>query len=438
MRTTVRFSMEVALLLAVASNVSQAQWVTFNDATGTRLIFDPADQSTVTIDDTEEKDMIAADFDKNGFQDAAVVRKVPFSVQGARQDVLFMNESGVLVDRTEQYAPEFLTNHTDARDVIAVDVDNDTWLDLVIANTFSQLPTVYRNLGLDASGAWRGFALESPRVSDIQTSPVKFCAVSAGDVNGDFMLDLFYSNYDGVTGTRDVLQINHGPGCFTDETLAHFPDPSHVTIGSGFGTENRILDLDGDGDNDIARVGADFAFNHFNDGSGSFPLRQQQPGTSPYMFVLDDFNGDTRIDTYMVQDPQDQVNFNLGQNPDGTIQYSTFPLAQSPRTILFGGNAHSVDIDGDSDLDIGVSPVDVDIANCNTGGQFALLQNPGNGQFVDPWPSTSQNIHVEPYDFVFMKINSDNCADIFMGTCGGWKVFIQSGCTGGSGGGKKK
>ena len=46
-----------------------------------------------------EKDFAWGDFDKDGDQDVICMRTFPGSIQGGFRDILFMNESGVLVDR---------------------------------------------------------------------------------------------------------------------------------------------------------------------------------------------------------------------------------------------------------------------------------------------------------------------------------------------------
>ena len=233
------------------SDSVHGQWLDFRDETDSRLTL-----VGTTLDDGEEKDMVAGDFDSDGWMDVVVVRKVPFSVIGARAALLLMNESGRLMDRTATLAPGFNAAPTNARDVTAVDLTGDGLLDLVVANTFDEQPSFYRNLGVDGGNNWLGFADEStsrfPKILPLnQPAGPKFCAVQAGDLNGDELPDLFFSNYQSSPGTTDVLLINGGGGFFVEETVARLGDHANVAFGTGV----ELHDVDNDMDLDIITFG---------------------------------------------------------------------------------------------------------------------------------------------------------------------------------------
>ena len=158
-----------ALVCAAGSRSARAQFVEFNDETETRIDA-PND---LVVGDTQEKDYAWGDVDKDGDTDLVVVRKQPFTTTGKRVNLLLMNEGGVLVDRTDEYATASDVNGdngfdtaTNDRDVILVDVDGDGWLDMVTAVTLTDNqakhlshPRVYMNLRDDPpdSGIWQGF-----------------------------------------------------------------------------------------------------------------------------------------------------------------------------------------------------------------------------------------------------------------------------------------
>lgn len=434
-----RLAILILVLMSAPATVF-GQWVEYDDETATLLQLD-----SVGLNDTEEKDIAVGDLNGDGIDDVVIVRKAPFSNPGARTDVLLINEGGILVERTATFAPEFLSIPTDARDVLIADVTGDGWNDVIIANTFHQQPQIYRNLGIGLGGNWEGLVNESatrfpflaPPGQDPGPGPL-FCGLAAGDVDRDQDLDLFFANYNpGGSATEDVLLINDGAGNFTNETAERLGTYARVA----FGTGAAILDLNRDGHQDIVKISTLFSvtpwnsrgiFTLFNDGTGHFDTLpfQRIPGTTQeYMFMLGRFNADPYFDMYIVQDPQDQVAMGTGINPDGTVIWDLSTLTGSPRTGSFGGNLGLADVDQDGDLDMGVAPVDVDIQNCSGGnaGEFALLENDGNGNFSDPW-GLDQNIHVRPHDFSFLDVDGDGCYDILMALCTGYAVFRGTSC----------
>mgnify|MGYP003308620613 FL=1 len=145
-----------AMLFLAGFPTSHAQWLDWDLQTDSRLAL-----SSVAQSDDEEKDIWPADLNKDGWTDVIVVRKEPFSAatEPAKSDLLLINQEGTLVDMTPEFAPEFLTNVSFARDVYTVDVNGDTWDDVVIINTFNQQPMLYMNLGDDENGQWMGLSL---------------------------------------------------------------------------------------------------------------------------------------------------------------------------------------------------------------------------------------------------------------------------------------
>ncbi len=428
----------LAAWLGSAPTHAQSDWVTFTDETATRLQVEPfADATGGTYQaDTQEKDIVIADLNQDGFDDAIVVRKEPFSNSGARQDVLLMSEAGVLVDRTATLAPGFIDNPSDARDVFVGDFTGDGWDDVVIANTFGQQPHFYRNAGLDEQQQWLGLVDESstrlPFLDiPVDVNTVQFCAVWGGDVTGDGALDIYLSNYHPTVATTDILLINDGTGQFVNETASRLGDYAAVSFGSGA----EIVDIDHDGDNDIIKITTLYSappFNVgqyvlFNDGNGvfnTFPFLEL-PTDDPYMFATGDLNSDGKLDIFMEGDNQDRVLLANTIIPDQSITYDVTELVNSPRTASFGGNTKLVDIDNDGDLDVGIGPIDVDIENCGNSSEFTLMRNDGAGAMEDPF-AQSENFHLDPHDFGFLDVNGDSCMDMLMALCTGWRVFIQS------------
>ena len=388
--------------------------------------------------DDEEKDIWPADLDKDGWTDVIVVRKEPFSAasEPPKSDLLLINQEGVLVDMTADLAPEFISNPSFARDVYVVDVDGDSWDDVVIVNTFNQQPMLYMNLGEDGSGQWLGLSDESAtRLPTLTSDQPLICAVWAGDLTGNGAQDLYFVNYRVNSGggtAKDFLLINDGTGHFTDEGA----DRAGNLLNSAFGTAGQIHDMDGDGDLDIVKNTTLYNVSPwnsrgvivlFNDGTGNFPNWQNLvPNASPYMFEVVDFNGDGLLDLYVVDDGSDKILTATSHTPDTNLGFNTVNLGFSSSNG-FGGNVHAADLDLDGDLDVVVSDVDVDIPPCNSSRRMAIYEN-NAGTFSDPYGSTAFDWVTNSYDVALLDINNDGLTDIFSGKCAGYDVIMSTNC----------
>ena len=117
-----------ALLCVCAPAAFGGTWINFFDETADRVVC----ESTLFADDDQEKDYAWGDVDRDGDIDLVIVRKEPFTSSGRYPNVLLLNEGGVLVDYTDQYAvaadvagDEGFLTPTNDRDVILVDRGSD-------------------------------------------------------------------------------------------------------------------------------------------------------------------------------------------------------------------------------------------------------------------------------------------------------------------------
>ena len=155
----------VALFAGVAGAQVGVAWVTFTKQP-TMLAVDPKAIS----DASTQVGFGTGDLDQDGWDDVVAVRKQQASQAGKRTSLLLMNEDGVLIDRTAQYAAVsdmpgdlgFLTPRNTRKCALG-DVNLDGWLDVVTANNLSDgdaknisHPGVYVNQGQDGLGAWLG------------------------------------------------------------------------------------------------------------------------------------------------------------------------------------------------------------------------------------------------------------------------------------------
>ncbi|MBI5765290.1 MAG: VCBS repeat-containing protein [Planctomycetes bacterium] len=453
------------LLICAPGNPALGQWVQFNNETATRLNASAANGAS----DVEEKDYAWGDVDQDGDIDLVSVRKQPFTSAGKRTNVLYLNEGGVLTDRTTLYATDTdvpgdqgFNTPTNDRDVLLVDLNQDGWLDIVTAVTISDgdtkavgHPRIYRNKG-SIAGVWQGFKYEVNRIPTMLSltggsfNP-RFCSVAAGDLNGDGAPELWFGDYDssgsgGVSEPAgadfdDRLLMNDGNGFFTDVTNGagtHFAGT--ITVGastypfqkSAFGAAAAIEDMNGDGLKDIVKQTAlnppQYIGIGYNKASnpGYFDTYRSVYTTAPYFVSVGDLNNDNRLDMVVSDDGTDRYLLNTGNNAQGLASFSTilFPTA----TNGFGGQSVIADLNNDGWKDVLISDVDVDIGPC--GGRVAdILRNNGNAPNVT-FTSDTGNIAASTFlagvhNFAVFDINGDGWLDLVVGRCSTTQVWIN-------------
>lgn len=418
-----------ALLLPHAARAGSNDWVEFTDASATRI----SAAASVGLSDVEEKDMTSGDVDKDGDTDLVVVRKLPFSNPGPRRNVLFMNENGVMTDRSATLAPDFL-DATDDRDVALVDVDGDGWLDVVTSGTFGEQPRVLMNLGT-GKGGWLGFDYvpAENRLPTLTPAP-KFCSVSFGDVTGDLAPDLYFTDYD--NNLEDRLLINDGNGFFSDQTAARMTAAMSASV---FGTDSQIVDLNGDGFKDVLKNNASGSSPPpgfgpvvsalYNDGTGHFNFKDDIYDNAPYMIEAADFTKDGRIDLFVVDDGQDRFLINTGNDGQSHANFTSQAVTTSPATSFFGGNVKFADLDQDGVLDVMIADADTDIMGCER--RLTVLRGlgtPPNVTYGDPLVGGDRPwLPTGTFDIEALHVDDDGVLDLWIGTCSGNKLFMGAG-----------
>lgn len=456
----------------------------FANETSTRIVMDPSLQG-----DNLEKSFAIGDFDRDLDQDLVCVRKFPGSITGGFRNILFMNENGVLVDRTVEYgsaadAPgsQGLLDPTNDRDVEAVDVDGDGWLDLVVVTTMSDhlgpmlgQPRVYLNLGIDQKGGWLGFRFEDARIPVLfsktgQPANPRTCDAAVRDVTGDGHPDIFLVDYDtpetagtvcidlngdGDTADPDECQqspsenqlndydnkllVNWGddpngpgPGHFFDSTTSRM---TAAQLWSKFGTRAVVADFNVDGVEDVARISTlnpdqDVAvlYGRTGDEEGlAFDGPVTISAGGPYDIEAGDLNNDGRMDLVVVDDGKDKYLLNVNNDAVGQARFLSYTLAQS--LWEFGSRPRIADLDRDGFGDIIICDADVDLPPfCPSSGRISkIYANQADPPIVSfslssaiPAASLSSTYDIAPID-----LNGDAYPDLVVGRCAGIEVWMN-------------
>jgi hypothetical protein len=180
-----------------------------------------------------------ADFNNDGHLDFIILRGAWLSVYGSIPNSLMRNNGdGTFTDVTVA-SGVYSLNPTQT--AVWVDVNLDGWLDLFVANEWTEAKQSYCELFLNnRDGTFKNIAKDAGI-----TIPGYFKGVASGDINNDLYPDLYLSNYDGL----NTLYINT-----TEETSA----PSFKIADKSAGVSNPKLsfptwffDYNNDGFEDI-------------------------------------------------------------------------------------------------------------------------------------------------------------------------------------------
>ncbi|HMV85027.1 MAG TPA: CRTAC1 family protein [Blastocatellia bacterium] len=152
------------------------------------------------------------------------------------------NGNGTFTDVSEKSGIR-KTFGTYALGVLIADFDNDSWPDIYVAND-SAPAALYHN---NKDGTFTDIGVESGAAYSGDGKPQAGMGVSAGDFDGDGLLDIFKTNFSGDTST---LYRNLGKNNFDDVTFAGGIGLNTRWLGWGCG----FFDPDNDGWLDILLV----------------------------------------------------------------------------------------------------------------------------------------------------------------------------------------
>ncbi|MDP6942592.1 MAG: IPT/TIG domain-containing protein [Myxococcota bacterium] len=192
--------------------------------------------------------------------------------------------SGHFALNTQMRLPE---TDTEARDLTFADIDDDGDQDLVKCNFGSPL-AVHVNQGngyfTDESDTRVDFAVYECAERGLELADMD------GDGDLDIVVDQIYEDCnDGYCNGAPVLLLNDGLGVFSVSEHSNFGSAGWQSRGMS------ILDLDGDGDLDLAtaNIGSNNVSALFNNGKGAFAKAVTFPaGKGPFFLAAADLDGD--------------------------------------------------------------------------------------------------------------------------------------------------
>jgi hypothetical protein len=290
--------------------------------------------------------LATGDFNRDGIPDLAVVS---YCCPGGGVSILLGNGDGTFQPAVNYAAGD------QPWSVVAVDLNRDGKLDLVVANSLGRRLTVLLGNG---DGSFR-HGPQSPALAAFQNS------VFSGDFNGDGKPDIAALSYQNPCKCISIL-LGNGDGTF-QEPIVTAPPFEVDSIGIG--------DFNGDGKLDIATAG-DYTVNILlGQGNGRFEYGASYPSPeTPESITVADFNGDHKLDFATANSEGGSISVLLG-NGDGTFQN---PVNY---TIPFCSWVTTADVNGDGKPDL-VAATDYEFEN-NISGIAVFLGN-GDGSFQDP------------------------------------------------------
>lgn len=340
--------------------------------------FDP---QTVTVA-TQPKAGFSADFNNDTILDLAVANSGSnnVSIQLGNGDGLFHAAS-----------PATVTVSTSPRSITGGDFNGDSNIDLAVANYGTNKLTILSGNGQG------GFA----NMAEITTGTQPTKVISA-DINNDNVLDLITAN----SGSNSLsVFAGNGAGGFTSvATLTTATQPRSVAA----------ADITGDGNIDL--ISANYGSNNISvflgNGSGGFTSASPATvsvGNQPIALTLADYNSDNLSDCLVVNSGNNTVSVLLGNGAGGFTSASpaTFNTDILPQAII------SLDFNDDANMDLAV-------VNYTDNSILMVLGN-GDGTFGS---AINYDVGTQPVDIFNGDFNGDGSLDLITVNYGSNNVSV--------------
>lgn len=312
--------------------------------------------------------------------------------------------------------PNWISNDQDfSTGAALVDLNQDGWLDLVVANgndMAKQHVVVYYN---KKDGTF-------PEIPDWQSADVDYHGhIAVGDVNGDGYPDIAVSVYLGPKGFAEPgyvkVYMNHSG---TLEST-----PSWRSADSAYSFNCAFGDANGDGEPDLAvACGESYDYHpehdriYINRGGrlDTLPSWRSAGASYSYDVAWADFGNSGRLDLVFANERGPNVLYKNYGDSIGTV-----PVWQSTDSSQFGNSLAIADLNKDGYLDLAIS----DNKQLGGSGHFKVYLN--NGGTLSSSPDWSAGFSGQESGITMVDITNDGWPDIIGG---GWwepcRVFINA------------
>ncbi|CAF4135376.1 unnamed protein product [Adineta steineri] len=344
--------------------------------------------------------LVIGDFDNDTQLDIAVA-----NYQSESVGIFFGYGNGLFIDQMIFFS---VTYNFNPYAIASGDFNGDNRLDIAVVNydyNYVDIVLTYRNYT---------FLSQNTYSTDNGSNPTSIAVV---DFNNDKQLDIVVANY----GTDNIgIFLGYGNGTFSTQITYSTGDnsqPQAVTIGDFNNDKQLDIVVANNGTNNIG------IFLGYGNGTfSSQTIYSTGNDSRPRDVAAGDFNNDGQLDIAVANYYGFNIGIFLGYGNGSFFNQQTYPTGNhsNPRSVALG------DFNNDSRLDIAVANYD--------GSNMGVFLGYGNGTFADQI-TYSVPAGTGPYDIAIGDVNNDDHQDIiitiyaiqsiliFLG--GGDGVFLQ-------------
>jgi hypothetical protein len=292
--------------LFVANWYNQNNLLYKNNGDGT---FELLSSSIVTSDGGYSEAGTWGDYNNDGLIDLYVCNS-----EGNRRNFLYQNTGGGTFTKITTGSQS--TDAYYSRNADWLDIDNDGYVDLFVANETNQNENFYKNN--------TGETFTSLQIPNLLTSNGNSTSSSWEDIDNDGDFDVFISNY---SGQKNFLFANNADGTFTKI----INDPVANDIGSSFGSVFGDVDNDGDLDLFVTNAfttGRTKNFFYLNNGNGTFTKDTTLDSDLGWAYgcAFGDYNKDGYLDLFIAKCFGATENNSLYKNTGGNNNWLSLDL----------------------------------------------------------------------------------------------------------------